>query len=84
MKEVRSFIKTASLTELEKAQQLINDAISKYTRKGGGAKDTTFPISVPCQKTMFPPFGEVGWSEVVPKSWDETIWLSLITNPTLF
>mgnify|MGYP003676972054 CR=1 FL=1 len=33
MKEVRSFIKTASLTELEKAQQLINDAISKYTQQ---------------------------------------------------
>ena len=33
MKAVRSFIKTASLTELEKAQQLINDAISKYTQQ---------------------------------------------------
>jgi len=33
MKEVRSFIKTASLTDLEKAQQLINDAISKYTQQ---------------------------------------------------
>ena len=33
MKEVRSFIKTASLTELEKAQQLITDAIAKYTEQ---------------------------------------------------
>jgi len=33
MKEVRAFIKTASLTELEKAQQLVADAISKYTQQ---------------------------------------------------
>ncbi|XQF89897.1 H-NS family nucleoid-associated regulatory protein [Pseudoalteromonas espejiana] len=33
MKEVRSFIKTASLPELEKAQQLIGDAIAKYTEQ---------------------------------------------------
>lgn len=33
MKEVRAFIKTASLTELEKAQQLVTDAISKYTQQ---------------------------------------------------
>ncbi|MBQ4800665.1 H-NS histone family protein [Pseudoalteromonas sp. MMG006] len=33
MKEVRSFVKTASLTELEKAQQLISDAIAKYTEQ---------------------------------------------------
>jgi DNA-binding protein H-NS len=33
MKEVRSFIKMASLTELEKAQQLISDAILKYTQQ---------------------------------------------------
>jgi DNA-binding protein H-NS len=33
MKEVRAFIKTASLTELEKAQQLVPDAISKYTQQ---------------------------------------------------
>ncbi|GEB70763.1 MULTISPECIES: H-NS histone family protein [Pseudoalteromonas] len=33
MKEVRSFIKTASLTELEKAQQIISDAIAKYTEQ---------------------------------------------------
>ena len=33
MKEVRAFIKTASLTELEKAKQLVTDAISKYTQQ---------------------------------------------------
>lgn len=33
MKEVRTFIKTASLTELEKAQELINDAISKFIQQ---------------------------------------------------
>ncbi|MCQ8877679.1 H-NS histone family protein [Pseudoalteromonas shioyasakiensis] len=33
MKEIRSFIKSASLTELEKAQSLIGDAITKYTEQ---------------------------------------------------
>lgn len=33
MKEIRSFIKTASLSELEKAQILINEAILKFTEQ---------------------------------------------------
>lgn len=33
MKEIRSFIKSASLTDLEKAQSLIENAIAKYTQQ---------------------------------------------------
>ncbi|MFY8325927.1 H-NS histone family protein [Pseudoalteromonas sp. ZZD1] len=33
MKEIRSFIKSASLTDLEKAQALIENAIAKYTQQ---------------------------------------------------
>lgn len=33
MKEIKYFIKNASLTELEKAQALIGDAIAKYTQQ---------------------------------------------------
>ena len=33
MKEIRSFVKSASLSELEKAKQLIDTAIEKYTQK---------------------------------------------------
>lgn len=33
MKEVKTFIKTASLADLEKAQALLADAIEKYTQQ---------------------------------------------------
>jgi len=33
MKEIKAFIKSASLTDLEKAQALLTDAIAKYTEQ---------------------------------------------------
>ncbi len=39
MKEIRSFVKSASLTELEKAKQLIDSAIEKYTQQQEAKKE---------------------------------------------
>ena len=39
MKEIRSFVKSASLTELEKAKQLIDTAIEKYTQQQEAKKE---------------------------------------------
>ncbi|WP_404340464.1 H-NS family nucleoid-associated regulatory protein [Pseudoalteromonas mariniglutinosa] len=39
MKELRAFIKSASLSELEKAKQLIDTAIDKYTKQQEAKKE---------------------------------------------
>ena len=39
MKEIRSFVKSASLSELEKAKQLIDTAIEKYTQQQEAKKE---------------------------------------------